>query len=327
MLVAGAGALLLRAPGARDREALRLEPVHWLLLAAIAFALVSALLSGTLFSNSEFFRLFDRFGVAPFLMFAIAPLAFRTEAQRKIFLGVLVALGGYLGLTALFETVGPHALVFPRYITNPDLGYHVGRARGPFLEAEANGIALFICGTAAAVAATTWRGSALVKGLCWLVVCLCFAGCLFSLSRGVWLGAAVAILLTLLFFRPVRRTARSGADWDTAGRSAPDLACARTRCQRQRARERQEFPVGPGEPERCRPPHGRGQAAAGFRLGALHGCQPPLLLAGGGSPPDGGRGAELRLVPAGRGRPPTGQGRNARCRCTMPTSRTPPSWV
>ena len=204
MLVAGAGALLLRAPGARHREALRLEPVHWLLVAAIAFAVVSALASGTLLSNSEFFRLFDRFGVAPFLMFTIAPLAFPTEKHRKIFLGVLVALGGYLGLTSLFETVGPHALVFPRYITDPDLGYHFGRARGPFLEAEANGIALFFCGTAAAVAASTWRSSALVKGFCWLVVCLCFAGCLFSLSRGVWLGAAVAIVLTLLFFRPVR---------------------------------------------------------------------------------------------------------------------------
>ncbi len=204
MLVAGIAALLLRAPGARHREALRLEPVHWLLVAAIAFAVVSALASGTLFANSDFFRLFDRFGVAPFLMFTIAPLAFPTEKHRKIFLGVLVALGGYLGLTALFETVGLHALVFPRYIINPDLGYHFGRARGPFLEAEANGIALLFCGTAAAVAATTWRSSALVKGFCWLVVCLCFAGCLFSLSRGVWVGAVVAIFLTLLFFRPVR---------------------------------------------------------------------------------------------------------------------------
>ena len=205
MLVAGAGALLLRAPGARQREPLRLEPVHWLLIGAVVFAVVSALVSGTLLSTSEFFRLFDRFGVAPFLMFALAPLAFPTEKHRKIFLGVLVTLGGYLGLTALFETVGPHALVFPRYITNPELGFHVGRARGPFLEAEANGIALFLCGTAAAVAATTWSSSGLVKGFCWLVVSLCFAGCLFSLSRGVWLGAAVAIFLTLLFFRPVRR--------------------------------------------------------------------------------------------------------------------------
>ena len=132
MLLAGAGALLLRAPGARDRESLRLEPVHWLLLGAIAFAVVSALVSGTLLSKSEFFRLFDRFGVAPFLMFTLAPLAFPTEGHRKIFLGVLVALGGYLGLTALFETVGPQALVFPHYITNPELGFHVGRARGPF---------------------------------------------------------------------------------------------------------------------------------------------------------------------------------------------------
>jgi putative inorganic carbon (HCO3(-)) transporter len=204
MFVAGAGALLLRAPGARRREPLRLEPAHWLLVGAVAFAVVSALVSGTLLSKSEFFRLFDRFGVAPFLMFALAPLAFPTEKHRKIFLGVLVALGAYLGLTALFETVGPHALVFPRYITNPELGFHVGRARGPFLEAEANGIALFLCGTAAAVAARTWRSSALVKGFCWLVVCLCFAGCLFSLSRGVWLGTAVAILLTLLLFRPTR---------------------------------------------------------------------------------------------------------------------------
>ncbi|MGH2965773.1 MAG: O-antigen ligase family protein [Solirubrobacterales bacterium] len=204
MLVAGAGALLLRAPGARHREPLRVEPVHWLLAGVIAFAVVSAFVSGTLLSKSEFFRLFDRFGVAPFLMFTLAPLAFPTKKHRKIFLGVLVALGGYLGLTALFETVGPHSLVFPRYITNPELGFHVGRARGPFLEAEANGIALFLCGTAAAVAATTWRSSALVKGFCWLVVCLCFAGCLFSLSRGVWLGTAVAIFLTLLFFRPVR---------------------------------------------------------------------------------------------------------------------------
>ncbi len=204
MLVAGAGALLLRAPGARHRETLRLEPVHWLLVSAIAFAIGSALASGTLFSNSDFFRLFDRFGVAPFLMFTIAPLAFPGERHRRIFLGVLVALGGYLGLTALLETVGPQALVFPHYITDPDLGYHVGRARGPFLEAEANGIALFICGAAAAVAATTWRSGALFRCLCWLVVCLCFGGCLFSLSRGVWVGAALAIFLSLLVFRPIR---------------------------------------------------------------------------------------------------------------------------
>ncbi len=192
LLVAGTAALLLRAPGARDRGAMRIEPVHWLLAATLAFAVVSGLASETLFSNSGFFRLFDRFGIAPFLMFTIAPVAFPTERHRRIFLAALVALGGYLGLTALFEAAGPHGLVFPRYIVNPDLGFHLGRARGPFLEAEANGIALFVCGTAAVVAAITWRGRPLIKALCCLVAGLALAGCLFTLSRGVWLGAAVA---------------------------------------------------------------------------------------------------------------------------------------
>ncbi len=137
-------------------------------------------------------------------MFAIAPLAFRTEAQRKIFLGVLVVLGGYLGLTALFETVGPHALVFPRYITNPELGYHVGRARGRSSKQRQTASPCSLCGIAAAVAASTWRVGRLIRGLCGIVVGLCFAGCLFSLSRGVWIGAAVAIVLTLVFCRPVR---------------------------------------------------------------------------------------------------------------------------
>ena len=216
LLVAGTAALLLRAPGARDCGrpfASSRSTGCWSRRSRSRSSQPS--LSGTLLAKSEFFRLFDRFGIAPFLMFTIAPLAFRTEVQRRIFLGVLVALGGYLGLTALFETVGPHALVFPRYITNPELGYHVGRARGPFLEAEANGIALFICGAAAAVAANTWRAGALLKGLCWVVVSLCLAGCLFSLSRGVWVGAAVAIVLTLSALSAGPGAARSGADRDT----------------------------------------------------------------------------------------------------------------
>jgi O-antigen ligase len=206
LLVAGVLALALRAPGARDRDrgALRIEPVHVLLGVTLAFAVVSGLASETFLSNSGFFRLFDRFGIAPFLMFTIAPLAFPTARHRRIFLAALAALGAYLGLTALFEAAGPRALVFPSYIVNPDLGYHLGRARGPFLEAEANGIALFVCGIAAIVASITWRDRPLVRMLCWLIAALALAGCLYTLSRAVWLGAGVAAVLTLLAFRQLR---------------------------------------------------------------------------------------------------------------------------
>ena len=205
VLVAGVLALLLRAPGARDRPAIRIEPIHWLLGVTLLVAAASALVAGTLFSNAAFFQLFDRFGIAPFAMFVLAPVAFHSDAQRKILLGALVLVGAYLGLTALFETIGPTALVFPKYVLDPELGAHLGRARGPFLEAEANGIALYFCGVAAVVASVVWRDRVMVSAASIAVAGLCAAGCLFTLQRGVWLGAVVATLLTLAVFREVRR--------------------------------------------------------------------------------------------------------------------------
>ena len=60
-------------------------------------------------------------------------------------LTALVVLGGYLGLTTLFEMAGPHALVWPRYIIDPSYGIHFGRGRGPFADAVANGFGLYVC--------------------------------------------------------------------------------------------------------------------------------------------------------------------------------------
>jgi len=98
---------------------LRLEPVHWVLALAVVFAVVSALVAGTLFTLDSAVRLAERFGVIPFLVFALAPLVFRSARQRTILLSTLVVLGGYLGVLAFLETVGPKALVFPRYIVDP----------------------------------------------------------------------------------------------------------------------------------------------------------------------------------------------------------------
>ncbi len=205
VLVAGVLALLLRAPGARDRPPIRIEPIHWLLGITLLVAAISAWSAGTLLSNASFFQLFDRFGIAPFAMFLLAPVAFYSQAQRKVLLGALTVVGGYLGLTALFETVGPAALVFPKYILDPAFGIHLNRARGPFLEAEANGIALYFCGVAAVVSAVVWRDRVVVRAASLAVGVLCAAGCLFTLQRGVWLGTVVATLVTLLAFRSVRR--------------------------------------------------------------------------------------------------------------------------
>src|SRR5205085_1804298 len=84
------------------------------------------------------------YGVLLFAIFYVAPVAFRKASERRMLLALLVGMGAYLGLTTLFETVHLNALVFPRYILNPNIGTHFGRGRGPFVEAVTNGTALFV---------------------------------------------------------------------------------------------------------------------------------------------------------------------------------------
>jgi putative inorganic carbon (hco3(-)) transporter len=173
-----------------------------LLLAAL-YAILSAIWAGTLLQNTPGFRLLDRFGLVPFAAFAVAPWAYRRQRDREVLLAALVALGAYLGLTTLFEVIGPHALVFPRYILDPHIGYQGERGRGPFVESEANGAAMFACAVAAAIAIRTWRGtkSRLFAGGTALV---CILGCMLTLSRGVWLGAALGTLVAMAAFRELR---------------------------------------------------------------------------------------------------------------------------
>lgn len=203
ILLVGILALVLRAPGAGVRSLPRFEAAHWALILTSVYAIASALAVGTL-SGDGGFRLLDRLGLVPFAMFFLAPVVFRTARERAVLLTTFVALGAYLGLTALFEATGLRALVFPKYILDPDFGLHADRARGPFVEAQANGLALYGCGVAAVVAAVTWkrRGPQIFAIA---VAVLCAAGTLFTLQRAVWLGAAVATMLALLAFQNLRR--------------------------------------------------------------------------------------------------------------------------
>src|SRR3712207_9200411 len=92
--------------------------------------------------------------------------------------GVLTATGAYLGLIALFETVHLNSLVWPRYILDPNVGIHLGRARGPFAEAGANGMAMWGCAVAATVVAFQAR-ALIAKVAAAFVGLLCVAGILF----------------------------------------------------------------------------------------------------------------------------------------------------
>ena len=131
-------------------------------------------------------------------------VAFRTPQQRRVLLGTLVTLGAYLGLTVLFEMAKLDALVFPKYILDPNYGIHLHRGRGPFVDAVANGLALYTCGVACAIAVATWR-SAEARALAIAVGILCAVGCLLSLERSVWIGAVLGTTVAMLLTRGLRR--------------------------------------------------------------------------------------------------------------------------
>jgi O-antigen ligase len=204
LLLAAFGMVLLRTPGARDRPPIRLRPIHGLLALTLVYAFFSAWAAGTLSDQTALFGLIDRFGLLPFLAFAIAPAMFQTAAQRRVLVGTLVAIGGYLGLTAIFEIVNFKAGVFPSYIMDPDVGITWGRARGPFVQSNALGLVLFASLAACAVALTA-HPSRRTRVLLYVVAGLCLAGTFLTLTRAVWVAAVLSTAVVAVFSPAVRR--------------------------------------------------------------------------------------------------------------------------
>lgn len=176
--------------------------VHLVMGLLVLLATFSALFHGTLQTSYGAYALGDRL-IIPFALFTLAPIAFRTPEQRDLLLKALTLVGAYLGLVALAGAVGLNALIFPRYINNPDVGIQYGRARGPFLASEALGIVLCQCGFAAAVLAS--RSRRLWRAVSLAVVVLAPLGVLLSLTRSVWLGTAVGVVFALAVDRRLRR--------------------------------------------------------------------------------------------------------------------------
>lgn len=183
---------------------LQTRPIDWLLAVTLLYALCSAQIIGSLAGEDPRFELVDRFGLVPFALFFVAPLAFRTEADRRVLMGTLVGIGTYLGITAVLETIDAKPLILPSYISDPSEGIHVDRARGPFLEAGANGLILYACAVAAFIACIKWRDPR-ARGFALFVAALCLLGVILALTRVVWIGAAVATPVALAAARETRR--------------------------------------------------------------------------------------------------------------------------
>lgn len=129
--------------------------------------------------------------LVPFVLFNLAGVVFEEQnfvRSLEIFSWVVLT---YLCLTAVFFLFGWNALIFPRFILDTSLGIHADRARGPFLQAVANGVALNLL---ALIALDSFRRRRLPK--LWAValfILLPFA-ILATKTRAVWLSFAISIL-------------------------------------------------------------------------------------------------------------------------------------
>ena len=140
----------------------------------------------------------------PFALFHLAALVFREERQLRQFeLFALVVLA-YLCFTSIAFLAGAKALIFPRFILDESLGYHADRARGPLLQAVANGVSLNLLGVLAlhAFLRGRIRGLKAAPLLASLPVAI-----LATMTRAVWLSFAVSIVV-LIFLSHNRRLRR-----------------------------------------------------------------------------------------------------------------------
>lgn len=203
-LLAGLASLILGGRRVLADRAFVLRPIHVLLLVLSAWATMSAIGAGTLTNHLGFYALLDRLGFVPFLGFALAPLLFGDARRRNMLLVTLVLVGAYLSVTAIMEGSGLLRYVQPSYIRDPYLGIHFGRARGPFLEAEADGLSMVMCAVAAAIGATTWK-SWKARVTAGVVVLTCAAGSIFTLTRSIWIGGTLALIVGLVAHPRTRR--------------------------------------------------------------------------------------------------------------------------
>jgi len=127
--------------------------------------------------------------IVPFALFHIAVLVFRSSWQRKHFEVFVIFALAYLIFIAIAFLMDARSLIFPRFILDENLGFHADRARGPFLQAVANGVSLNILGIL--VIALPQNRKSIITVL-WLVLPLAI---LATMTRAVWISFVVSSAL------------------------------------------------------------------------------------------------------------------------------------
>ena len=193
--------VLLRACVLRQPLQLR-GPVTWPMLALLLLAFYGAVSQP---NDAETWSLFAAKWLVPFTLYHLAAYIFDDAQSLRRFETFSLIVLAYLSLTAIFFMMDAKQLIFPRYILDESLGYHADRARGPFLQAVANGVTLNLLGL---VALNSFRRKRLRGVLALLLLVALPLAIVATRTRAVWLSFCLSILV-LLFFSPSRRLRRA----------------------------------------------------------------------------------------------------------------------
>jgi O-antigen ligase len=110
---------------------------------------------------------------------------------------------GYLIFTSIAFLAGANSLIYPRFILDESLGIHADRARGPFLQAVANGVTLNILGLVVLDAHARRRFGPVAT---YFVIATLPIAILATMTRSVWIAFFASA--AWLFIRGSTRTQR-----------------------------------------------------------------------------------------------------------------------
>jgi putative inorganic carbon (HCO3(-)) transporter len=171
------------------------ERATWPMIGLTLLALAS--IAGQPFDHETWSLLASKF-IVPFALFHLAGLIFTTESRFRQFEIFALIVLAYLSFTAIAFLVGARSLIFPRFILDESLGFHKDRARGPLLQAVANGVSLNML--ALLVLQAYRRGS--VRGMKVLIVLASVPlAILATMTRAVWLAFAGSALAMIFLSR------------------------------------------------------------------------------------------------------------------------------
>jgi O-antigen ligase len=193
--------VLLRACVLRQPLLIR-APVTWPMLALLLLAFYGVASQP---SDAETWSLFAAKWLVPFTLYQLAAYIFDDARSLRRFETFALIVLAYLSLTAIFFMLDAREFIFPRYILDESLGYHADRARGPFLQAVANGVTLNLLGL---IALNSFRRGRLRGMLALLFLVALPLAIVATKTRAVWLSFALSVLW-LLFFSPSRRLRRA----------------------------------------------------------------------------------------------------------------------